>query len=106
MSPLFPLFTGSIASYRGDAKHRTRNLEIPRCAIAHLWSGPSDHPGMTALNNKAAAASSSNRGHRWFPYLFAVADAIDRTGPVVGDQDRAVLGEHDIGGAAEIAGRT
>src|ERR1700720_657088 len=26
---------------------RTRNLEIPRCAIAHLGSGPSDHPGMT-----------------------------------------------------------
>src|ERR1700726_1745661 len=28
-------------------KHRTRNPEIPRCAIAHLRSGPSDHPGMT-----------------------------------------------------------
>src|SRR2546430_5270332 len=26
---------------------RTRNLEIPRCAIAHLRRGPSDHPGMT-----------------------------------------------------------
>ena len=36
-------------SFRGDAKHRTRNLEIPRCAIAHLRSGPADHPGMTAL---------------------------------------------------------
>src|SRR5712664_3608039 len=35
-------------SFRGDAKHRTRNLEIPRCAIAHLRSGPADHPGMTA----------------------------------------------------------
>jgi hypothetical protein len=35
-------------SFRGDAKRRTRNLEIPRCAIAHLRSGPSDHPGMTA----------------------------------------------------------
>jgi len=22
------------------------NLEIPRCAIAHLGSGPADHPGM------------------------------------------------------------
>jgi len=29
------------ASFRGDAKHRTRNLEIPRCAIAHLRSGAS-----------------------------------------------------------------
>src|SRR5471032_1996398 len=28
------------SSFRGDAKHRTRNLEIPRCAIAHLRSGP------------------------------------------------------------------
>jgi hypothetical protein len=40
-------------------QHRTRNLEIPRCAIAHLRSGPEpvigrreaptrwDHPGMT-----------------------------------------------------------
>src|ERR1700730_889743 len=28
---------------------RTRNLEIPRCATAHLSSGPSDHPGMMAL---------------------------------------------------------
>jgi hypothetical protein len=26
-------------SFRGDAKHRARNLEIPRCAIAHLRSG-------------------------------------------------------------------
>src|SRR5450631_2378271 len=34
-------------SFRGDAKHRTRNLEIPRCAIAHLRSGPSDRPGRT-----------------------------------------------------------
>src|SRR5450631_4504160 len=41
-------------SFRGDAKHRTRNLEIPRCAIAHLRSGPSDHPGMTALASNLA----------------------------------------------------
>src|ERR1044072_4130925 len=38
-------------SFRGDAKHRTRNPEIPRCAIAHLRSGPSDHSGMIALEN-------------------------------------------------------
>jgi hypothetical protein len=29
------------------ARSRTRKFEIPRCAIAHLRSGPSDHPGMT-----------------------------------------------------------
>src|SRR5450755_2489382 len=34
----------------GGAKHRTRNLEIPRCAIAHLRSGASHHPGMTAAD--------------------------------------------------------
>src|ERR1700732_996558 len=30
-----------------ERSERARNLEIPRCAIAHLRSGPSDHPGMT-----------------------------------------------------------
>src|SRR5271156_6250922 len=42
-----PFFSGS--SFRGDAKHRTRNLEIPRCAIAHLRSGadaPSRNDGV------------------------------------------------------------
>src|SRR4029079_9823950 len=34
-------------SFRGDAKHRTRNLEIPRCAIAHLRFA--SRPGMTRL---------------------------------------------------------
>jgi hypothetical protein len=29
-------------SFRGDAKHRTRNLEIPGLVLAH-------HPGMTAV---------------------------------------------------------
>src|SRR3954462_11331022 len=35
--------------------------------------------------------------------LLAVADAVDRAGPVVRDQNRAVLGQHDIGRTAEIA---
>src|SRR5436305_6577247 len=45
-STLFPyttLFRSGQSSFRGDAKHRTtmcnctsENLEIPRCAIAHL----------------------------------------------------------------------
>src|SRR3979409_262368 len=33
----------------------------------------------------------------------AVADAIDRAGPVVGNEDRTVLGLDDIGRPAEIA---
>src|SRR5689334_4298910 len=32
-----------------------------------------------------------------------VADPIDRAGPVVGHEDRAVLGEDDVVGTAEIA---
>src|ERR1700761_8369414 len=35
--------------------------------------------------------------------LLAVADAIDRTGPVVGHEDRSILVEDDVVGAAEIA---
>src|SRR5882762_8747677 len=41
----------------------SENLEIPRCAIAHLRSGPSDHPGMTkveAKNNKKQGVSMSD----------------------------------------------
>src|SRR5712664_4269985 len=35
--------------------------------------------------------------------LLLVADAIDRAGPVVSDEDRTVLVQDDIGRAAEIA---
>src|SRR5436309_14909915 len=35
-------------SFRDGPKDQTRNLEIPRCAIAHLRSGAAHHPGMTA----------------------------------------------------------
>src|SRR5258708_18664327 len=34
---LLPLFL----RHSGAREARTRNLEIPRCAIAHLWSAPS-----------------------------------------------------------------
>src|SRR5215207_3941038 len=36
--------------------------------------------------------------------LLLVADAIDRTGPVVGHQDRTILGEDDVVRTAEITG--
>ena len=36
--------------HSGARRARTRNLEIARCAIAHLRSGPLDHPGMTLRN--------------------------------------------------------
>src|SRR5882672_1001122 len=50
-------------SFRGDAKHRTRNLEIPRCASAHLRSGPADHPGMTVFG---IAPRSLSSGVHWY----------------------------------------
>src|ERR1700709_1646203 len=34
---------GAIPSFQGDAKHRTRNLEIPGLVLTH-------HPGMTEVN--------------------------------------------------------
>src|SRR6266404_3803402 len=36
------------------------------------------------------------------PSLLLVADAVDRTGPVVGDEDRTILGDNDIRRPAEI----
>src|SRR4029453_415099 len=57
-------------SFQGDAKHRTRNLEIPRCAIAHLRSGPSDHPGMTARSSQRSTNAFSITkwpGVLWLP---------------------------------------
>src|SRR6202023_1459879 len=48
-------------SFRGDAQRRTRNLEIPRCAIAHLRSGPSDHPGMTASAQEESPVTPTRR---------------------------------------------
>src|SRR5438094_656047 len=47
-----PTEDGGKPSFRGDAEHRTRNLEIPRCAIA---------PGMTeqfAINARDEPSSS------------------------------------------------
>src|SRR3954452_3598385 len=53
---------------------------------------------------KEAAAPLGHRSLCFFvALLLAVADAVDRAGPIVGDEDRAVLGEDDVIGAAEIA---
>jgi hypothetical protein len=37
-------------SFRGDAEHRTRNLEIPGLVLTH-------HPGMTASGFKSRKAA-------------------------------------------------
>src|SRR6266699_1704589 len=46
-------------SFRGDAKHRTRNLEIPRCAIAHLRPGA----GAPARNDEAERPMLTKSSH-------------------------------------------
>ena len=48
-------------------------------------------PGATAASDRFDSPTS------------CVADAIDRAGPVVGHQDRTVLGQDDVGRTAEIA---
>src|SRR4051812_31737424 len=37
------------SSFRDGPKDQTRNLEIPRCAIAHLRFDAAHRPGMTGL---------------------------------------------------------
>src|SRR4051794_34920087 len=60
--------------------------------------------GATRSKRKAAVTRSRATAAPIIqPLLLAVADAIDRTGPVVGDEDRAILVLDDVGGTAEIA---
>ena len=51
-------------SFRGDATHRTRNLEISRCAIAHLRFGSASRPGMTAPPTPPPVAPRRSRSAR------------------------------------------
>src|SRR5271165_5136035 len=62
-------------------------------------------PSLDCQNEEAAATRFSSSRSPWpFKFLLlAVADAIDRAGPIIGNQDRTVLGQDDIGGTAEIA---
>src|SRR4029079_11642560 len=52
---------------------------------------------------RKAAVPLDTAASRRLTLLLAVADAVDRAGPIVGDEDRAVLGEDDVVGTAEIA---
>src|SRR5205809_2181407 len=51
-------------SFRDDAKRRTGNLEIPRCAIAHLRFASSTRPGMTKRLRHARQEGLFRRVHR------------------------------------------
>src|SRR3954466_4872606 len=52
---------------------------------------------------RKAAVPLDTAASRRLTLLLAVADAVDRARPIVGDEDRAILGEDDVVGAAEIA---
>src|SRR5438045_6027928 len=55
----------SAPSFRGDAKHRTRNLEIPGLALSR-------HPGMTV----SAGTSAQRRASRFCPAMTKELDQI------------------------------
>src|SRR5712691_1832221 len=101
----------------GRALARTRNLEIPQCAIAHLRSGPSDHPGMT--NDRSYKKACRLYDDRPFlsvqqvpqPLLYATHTELDGTGRAFKRPKRSGddLGNHpaDAGaGQADHAGST
>src|SRR5439155_4194076 len=61
-------------------------------------------PGMTITNAKLRPLVPEQPQPRIVQaLLLGVADAIDRTGPVVRHQHRTILGKDDVGGLAEIA---
>src|ERR1700748_1898039 len=71
---------------------------------------PGSSPGMTSFVYNAPhpkklrlRRTKPPPPHSYSARLLAVADAIDRAGPVVGDEDRTVLVQDDVVGTAEIA---
>src|SRR5439155_9198854 len=83
---------------------RTRNLEIPRCAIAHLRSGPSDSPGMTRsgllrqilLQRRPAQLRLPQEPRRSGGERIAVVLAAEQIKPLSGDQpEPGVAGKGD-----------
>src|SRR6266403_4451480 len=94
----------------GRASAQTRNLAliISRFRIRAFHA----RSGMTVLGTERCTTAFKNAklrplGNEWpqplnAPSLLLVADAVDRTGPVVGDEDRTILGDNDIRRPAEI----
>src|ERR1700683_273377 len=72
---------------------------------------PGSSPGMTTAAGSPPRFSTKSCGHSFsngrslfsLQALLLVADAIDRAGPVVGNEDRTILVQDDIVGSAEIA---
>src|ERR1700719_3333054 len=62
-----------------EQRERTRNLQIPRCAIAHLRSGPSDHPGMTKTKKGEITMSTTTHAPKQIdPSASLHAEALGR----------------------------
>src|ERR1041385_7692907 len=118
---------GAISAARADVQKRAATHSaaikvflisssdgIPGCAS---WRRPGIHnperwlwiPGSLASLAPWNDGGMKRLRSRWRPQprslqsLLAEADAIDRAGPVVGHQHRAVFRQHDVGGTAEIA---
>src|ERR1700686_1897737 len=66
-------------SFRGDAKHRTRNLEIPGLVLAH-------HPGMTKLDCVVACARRNDGVADSLPALALLQAGIERVARGISDQ--------------------
>src|SRR5207302_499699 len=79
----------ALSSFQGDAKHRTRNLEIPGLVLTH-------QPGMTKWDARQPLLLLARH------LLLAVGDAVDGAVPVVADQDRPILHRHHTDCAAAI----
>src|SRR6266852_910384 len=88
---------------------RTRNLEIPRCAIAHLRSGPSDHPGMTAYNllrqillqRRPAQLRLPQEARRSGGERIAVFLAAEQIKPLSRDQPKSGVAKGDAAGQVD-----
>src|SRR6267378_2487229 len=72
-------------------------LWIPDSLAALAIRNDASQKRKTAATRSRAAAASQIA-----PSLLLVADAVDRAGPVVGDEHRAILGENYVGRTAEI----
>src|SRR6266850_6203762 len=100
-SPAFSLPAATSAAWAG----RHASVENPKARPHNARN--TNRLGMIgfpfALKREAAAARSRAAAALVIEVLLLVADAIDRTGPVVSDEDRTVLVQDDIGRAAEIA---
>src|SRR5258706_7341558 len=66
-------------SCRGMSKTRTRNLEIPRCAIAHLRFDASHRPGMTTILPLGVAGPCADHAFLAAEFITLACRLVERT---------------------------